>query len=259
MNNLTTALTIYVASAALYAFIGYSLGKKSFSAPSDVAAWRAFRIWWFGMALNNVINIISLLSFSAGITAVPLFVTFSVSSTLVAAAALWGLITYLLYIFTGGNRGAKLVAGFYIAFALFLFYSIYAFQPNGVALGEWQVAIQYANAPTGSALILYAISFLLLISLPPVLASIGMFTLFFRVKERSSKYRAALVPLGIFMLFGIAYLIPLALYPFGIRTGDLPWWSLMVRLVGLAGLLLIYWAYYPPAFLQKSLRVAPLT
>lgn len=253
-STILVPILIYLVSGALYAFIGMSLSKKTFAEPSDASAWRAFRIWWYGMAVNTAINAVAILVLAAGVSALPLFVFFSITSTLAASFALWGLLTYLIYVYTGNK--ARWLSYFYIAFALFLFYSIYSFQPSGVSMGAWQTSIQYANAPTGAFAFAYAVFFLLLIALPPVIGSIGMFTLFFRIKERSAKYRALLVPLGIFALFGLAYLIPLALYPFGIRTGDLPWWPLTIRMVGLVALVVIYWAYFPPEFIQKRYKVS---
>jgi hypothetical protein len=251
--NILPAITIYLISGGLYAFIGFSLGRKTFSDAADAGAWRAFRYWWFGMAVNTVLNAVAILTLAAGVTALPLFVFFSVTSTLAASLALWGLLTYLLYVYTG-NR-ARWLSYFYIAFALFLFYSIYSFQPTGVTMGAWQTSIQYAHAPTGAFGFAYAVFFLLLIALPPVIGSIGMFTLYFRIKERSAKYRALLVPLGIFALFGLAYLVPLALFPFGVRTGDLAWWPYTIRIVGVVALVIIYWAYFPPSFIQDRFKV----
>lgn len=259
MNNIVPALSIFLLSSALYAFIGYSLGKKSFADAADAKAWRAFRVWWFAMAIDNLVNAARVSLFAAGFTSVTLHVTLNLVNTLFAAAALWGLLTYLLYVFTGRARVSTWVGIFYIAFAAFLFYSVYVFHPIGVTLGDWETAITYQNPPAGIMGLAYVIFFLLLIALPPVLASIGMFTLYFRVKERSSKYRALVVPLGIFGLFGLAYLVPLVLFPFGVRTGDLAWWPFTIRIVGLLALLVIYWAYFPPTFIQKSLRVSPVT
>lgn len=252
--NIVPAIVIYLLSGALYAFIGASLRKKTFADASDAAAWRAFRYWWFGMAANTAINILAILILAAGVTALPLFIFFSVTSTLSASFALWGLLTYLVYVFTG--KTAHWLTYFYVVFALLLFYSIYSWQPTGVTLGAWETTIQYANTPTGLIAIVYVVLFILLIAVPPVIGSIGMFTLYFKVKERSAKYRALLVPLGIFALFGLAYLIPLALYPFGLRTGDLPWWPYAIRTVGLLALLVIYWAYFPPTFIQKRFKVS---
>lgn len=252
--NPSIPVVVLLLSSALYFFIGFRLGEKTYSNPSDAFAWRSFRYWWFGMSANTLLNATAILVLTAGVTALPLFIGFSIASTLAASAALWGLLTYLLYVYTGKNR-SRLVAAFYIAFALFLFYSIYSFQPAGVAMGNWEVALQYTNTPQGVPALLYVVSILLLLSLPPVIASIGMFLLFLRIKERSSRYRAALVSLGIFLLFGLAYIVPLILFPFGIRTGEIAWWPYVIRVIGLLALAIIYFAYFPPQFIQERLKV----
>lgn len=108
----------------------------------------------------------------------------------------------------------RLVAGhFLFRLVLLLIYSIYALQPGAITFSGWGTELTYQNVPSQAFGLVFAVALLLLISLPPVIAAIGFFTLFFRVKERSSKYRALLVPIGIFMLFGLSYLVPLALYP----------------------------------------------
>lgn len=253
MNHLVP-LGIFVLQALLYSFIGLRLGQKSFPDHEDQRAWNAFRTWWVGMGTNSAINALSVLAFSLGIDYLPLFLVFSITATLAAAAALWGLLTYLLYVYTGKNR-SRLVGSFYIAFALFLFASIYLFSPIGVNMGDFQVAIQYNTPPQGVPALIYAVAFILLLGLPPVIASIGMFMLFRRIKENSAKYRAGLVSLGIFMLFGLSYIVPLLLFPFGLRTGELAWWPITIRIIGIAALALIYFAYFPPAVVRQRLQV----
>ncbi len=256
MSDMNIApLIIFFANSILYFFIGHSLGKKSFENDEDARAWRAFRVWWFGMAANTGINGLSVLLLSLGVDYVPLFVVFSLAATLSAAPALWGLLTYLMYIFRGSHRASRWVAGFYIAFGLFLLVSIYVFHPIGVSLGSWEANIQYQNAPEGIFGLVYGVLLILLLSLPPILASFGMFSLYFKVTERSAKFRTLLVPLGFFCLFGVAYFIPLILILVGINLNATSWWPLTIRILGIAALVLIYFAYFPPAFLRDRLQV----
>jgi hypothetical protein len=63
------------------------------------------------------------------------------------------------------------------------------------------------------------------------------------------------VSLGIFLIFGLAYIVPLILFPFGIRTGEISWWPYAIRVIGLLALSIIYFAYFPPEFIQKRLKV----
>lgn len=253
--NSALPIVVFLVQAMLYSYIGFRLGEKTFKDKEDAGAWRAFRVWWFGMALNTLINALAILTLAMNISYLPLFIFYSLSSTLAAAAALWGLFSYLMYIFTGGSRSSKWIGGFYIFFALFLLVSIYTFNPIGVSMGEWAVSVQYQNTPTGLFALVYGVLLILLMSLPPILASFGMFSLYFRVQERSARYRALLVPSGIFGLFGLTYLIPLILLLVGLNTNELPWWPITIRVLGIASLLLIYFAYFPPRFVQKRLQV----
>lgn len=253
--NYTLPVLVFLVQAALYSFIGLRLGEKRYGDSADAGAWRAFRVWWFGMALNTLINALAVLSLAANVSYMPLFILYSLSSTMAAAAALWGLFSYLMYIFTGGSRSSKWIGGFYIAFALFLLGSIFTFQPSGVSMGAWAATVEYSNPPSGSFAVIYGVLLILLMSLPPILASFGMFSLYFRVRERSARYRAMLVPAGIFGLFGLTYLIPLILLLAGLNTNQLAWWPLTIRLIGIASLLLIYLAYFPPAWLRTRLKV----
>lgn len=253
--NSAMPVVVFLVQAMLYTYIGARLGEKSFKDKQDAGAWRAFRVWWFGMALNTAINALAILTLAINVTYLPLFILYSLSSTMAAAAALWGLFSYLMYIFTGGSRSSRWIGAFYIGFAIFLLVSIFSFQPIGVSMGEWAVSVQYQNPPTGAFALIYGVALILLMSLPPILASFGMFSLYFRVKERSARYRAMLVPAGIFGLFGLTYLIPLILLLAGLNTNQLTWWPVTIRLIGIASLLLIYFAYFPPSFIQQRLSV----
>lgn len=252
------ALIVFFANSILYFFIGHSLGKKSFENQEDSRAWRAFRVWWFGMAANTATNGLFVLLLSLGVDYLPLFVILNLAATLSAAPALWGLLTYLMYIFRGNHRASRWVAGFYIAFGLFLLISIYVFRPIGASLGTWDPAIQYQNVPEGIFGLVYGVLLIVLLSLPPILASFGMFSLYFKVTERSAKFRALLVPLGFFCLFGVAYFIPLILILVGINLNATSWWPPTIRILGILALILIYVAYFPPPFVQRWLKVKTL-
>lgn len=256
MSDMNIAsLIIFFANSVLYFFIGHSLGKKSFENNEDASAWRAYRTWWFGMSANTALNGLAVLLLGLGASYLPVFVMLSLGATLAAAAALWGLLTYLMYIFRGSHTASRWIAGFYIAFGLFLFVSIYVFHPIGITMGTWDPQVQYENAPQGVFGLVYGVLLIVLLSLPPILASFGMFSLYFKLSERSARFRSLLVPLGIFALFGLAYFIPLILILVGINLSATSWWPLTIRLVGIAALMLIYFAYFPPAFIRRQLQV----
>lgn len=249
------ALTIFFANCALYFFIGHSLRQKRLADAEDARGWCAFLFWWYGMAANTGLNGLAVLAMGLGITWLPLLIALNALAALAAAPALWGLLSYLLYIFRGNHTASRWLGRFYALFGIFLLASIYLLHPVGASMGTWEMTLQYANVPSGLFGLLYGVLLILLLSLPPILASIGMFTLFFRVRERSARFRALLVPLGFFLLFGLAYFIPLILLLLGINLNTITWWPLAIRLIGLAALGLIYIAYFPPRAVQRLLRV----
>lgn len=224
MNNLVPALVISFGSMVLYAFIGASLGKKKFADQPTAAAWRAFRIWWYGMAVRTGTSGLAVALLAAGVSNIALYVVIDVIGIAGAAAALWGLLTYLLYVFTGRPRASFWMGVFYALFFVAIVVSIIVFQPTGIHMGDFATAFDYANPPTGAFALVYGLALLLLISLPPVFAAIALLTLYSKV-----------------------------------NLGQQAWWPLTIRVVGIAALFVIYWAYYPPGFIQKTFRVSPLT
>lgn len=260
-DNITLAMLLYLVSAGLYAFIGFSLGRKTFDDKTSAQAWNAFRIWWFAMAINNVLNLLSVGLFSQGITDLNVHLAIKVANIVAPSVALWGLLSYLVYVFTGNRRANMVLTIFYVLFAIALIYGTLALQPTGVRMDEWNTALD--NRITGEQLgeaasWAIALSFLLAIALPPFLAAIGFFMLYFRVKERSQKYRSIMVPAGIIIIFGFSVILPLLLYPFGVRVSEVSWWPVTIRALGVLALIMIYWAYYPPRFIQKTLQVTPI-
>lgn len=251
MTTPITAIFIHLATSLIYAFIGLRLRHRALT-PQDQPAWRAFLTWWFGMAINAALMGLAMLLSLAGVSALALHVALSLLGTLAAGFALWGLISYLLYVFRGNWRHSRWVAGFYIAFGLYLVYTVIAFVPTRATLTTWQVLIEYQRTPGP----LYPVGLLLLFGMPPILASLAFLRLFFSLKQRSARYRAVLITLGIFLCFGVPFIMPIILYLFGILTPQLAWWPLTYRLVGVLGLLLIYLAYVPPAAIQKALGVS---
>lgn len=255
MSSPTTGLVIHALTAALFLLIGLRIRSKQYSDASDQQAWRAFILWWFGMAANSGLMALSMLLSTIGLSSLYLFVALSLLGTFAAGFALWGLLSYLLYVYTGNWGPARWVAGFYIAFGLYLVYTVFAFVPLRASLSTWQVLIEYQHTPGP----LYPVGLLLLFGLPPILASAAFLRLFFSVKEPSTRYRAVVITLGTFLFFGVPYIMPIILYLFGIITTQLPWWPLTFRLVGIFALLLIYFAYFPPAFVRKQLGVVAVT
>jgi hypothetical protein len=208
------------------------------------------------MALRTATTGLSLLLLAAGISNVPVHLVIDLVGAFGAAAALWGLLSYLIYVYTGKPRASLWLGVFYALFFIGIAVAIFSYQPIGVRMEDWNTAFTYQTAPG----VVFALSLLVLIAFPPIIAAIGFFRLFFRVKERSQKYRAFMVPLGILTLFGVPYILPLiSFFVFKFPITQQAWWPVSIRLIGILALIVIYWAYFPPNFLQKRFGVTAVT
>lgn len=231
-------------------FIAAQLGKRVVKG-DDKLAWSAFRVWWLGIGLSTALGAVKTLMILSAVDNALAYVWLGYISTAVICVALWGLLFYLLFLYTG-NKGLALPLGvFYLlVFAGLVVYSFFVLKPTGVVLDASAVTatIQYEQEANP----LYVPILALLVLLPQILGSLAYFSFYFRVRERVQKYRVLLVSVSILVWFGI----PLLALP--LDLSGLPWWSLATRIIGLAAVLAIYWAYYPPKFIQRRFRVSSI-
>jgi hypothetical protein len=85
--------------------------------------------------------------------------------------------------------------------------------------------------------------------IPPVIASIGLVLLIFRVDDRSARYRLAALSFSLLTWFGISSFAALA------GLSEVAWWPLASRVIGLVAALAIYFGYFPPATVQSRLQI----
>lgn len=237
-----------VAAASIYSYVGWCLSKRLVSSSEARLAWGSFTIWWYGLAATTLIGGFLNLFGAIGLTSLPLFVTATYINILVICLALWGLLYYLIYLFTG-NRGSLIpLAAFYVIYYAFLVYYITASSPSNVNVGRWSATLAYRAPLTGPFFVLLIV----LLLLPQILGGLAYFTLYFRVPEATQKYRILLVSWSIIIWF----LSPLIALVGGLAQQD--WWQLASRFIGLAAALTILIAYLPPRWLKQRYGIISL-
>jgi hypothetical protein len=162
--------------------------------------------------------------------------------------ALYGLMFYLLYLFTGNRNLLTPLSVFYIAYYAFLVYYIQASQPISVAVKRWSATLVYGNELRGP---LFLIAFILLL-FPQIIGSLAYFILYFRVKSATQRYRILLVSWSIIIWFLSAFLAGIS----GFSRYD--WWQVMSRLIGLGAATAILLAYQPPSWVKQRFGVTSL-
>lgn len=236
-------------SASIYAYVGWRLSKRVISSSEARLAWGSFTVWWYGLAATTLIGGFLSLFGALGVTSLPLFVTAAYINILISCLALWGLLYYLVYLFTGNKRGLVPLAIFYMIYYILVVYYITAGMPHNVNVGRWETSLVYRAPPTGP----FVAIVLAMLLLPEIIGGLAYFSLYFRVKEVTQKYRVLLVSLSIIVWF----LSPLISLAGGLAQQD--WWQFASRFIGLAPALTILMAYFPPRWLIQRYGIISLS
>src|SRR5687768_2459922 len=236
------------ATASIYSYVGWRLSKRVISSSEARLAWGSFTIWWYGLATTTLIGGFLSLFGAIGLTSLPVFVTATYLNILVLCLALWGLLYYLIYLFTGTKRSLVPLAVFYLIYYVLLVYYITASTPDNVNVGRWSATLVYRSPLTG----IFFVTILVLLLLPQIIGGLAYFTLYFRVPDVTQKYRILLVSWSIIVWF----LSPFAALAAGFAQQD--WWQLVSRMIGLAAALTILMAYLPPRWLKQRYNIVSL-
>lgn len=233
-------------SAALYIWVARIVLAKGVEGEAKRAN-TMFALWWIALAfLYLAAPFYSLPPQVFGYEDLALAVTLLNVLLLVIVAAIWGLVYYLVYLYTGNAKWFWPIAAGYFALGGILLYAVaylhpIGFQADGTLQFEHQ---QLSGAP--------AIALGLLFSLPVVLAALAYGSLFFRVKEPGPRYRIGMVAGAFILQFGwstVSSLLQLQRrYPGSITL------ALAGNALGIVAAVIILLAFRPPAAIRARLE-----
>lgn len=235
-------------SAGVYFYVGHVLNRRRPASSEAGLAWHLFVIWWYGLAASNLSSAVLNLLGAFGVANLPLFTTFTYMNLLAVCVGLFGLMFYLLYLFIGNRRLLVPLIVFYVAYYFFLVYYIQARSPISVTVERWRATLEYQNEVQGP---LFLIAILLLV-VPQIIGSLAYFTLYFKVKTATQKYRILLVSWSIIIWFLSSLLASVS----GLSQQD--WWQIVSRLIGLGASLTILMAYQPPSWIKHRFGVTAI-
>lgn len=239
--------TLAIATAILYVYVGaITLRRPTSDAPSRRAV-RLFAVWWFGLAALTLAGTLRTIVVLAGYTDPTLHNVYSWISIVPLVAILWGLVSYLGYIYIGRTSVFTVTSIFHALLLAGLAYLVAIRPVTSVALGDFGVQLGYATELSGpvTGILIAAII------LPALAAAIGYASLYFRTNDRSARYRIAMVSGAFVLWFGIAGLAT----PAGLS--DLESWPLASRVIAFLATLMVLAAYQPPRWSQKAFGLRP--
>ena len=237
-----------ILAAGIYYSVGRVLGRRRSNSEDSRAAWLLFVVWWYALAATTLSGAVLSLLGALGMAGLPLFTTFTLVNLLAICVALYGLVFYLLYLYTGNRGLLGPLTGFYIAYYILLVYYVQASGPASVEVQRWRTVLVYENQLRGPLFV----TALLLLLLPPILGGLAYFLLYFQVKSATQKYRILLVSWSIIIWFLSGLIASIT----GFSQYD--WWQIISRLIGLGAAFAILLAYQPPTWIKRRFGVTSI-
>lgn len=232
-------------TAGLLAYVGVLMARRPVS-PGARFPMRAFSAWWFAVALVNLLSSAPTWLSLAGVTDARVYAAFVYAIAAPLAAALFSLLSYLLYIYTGRRAAAVPLGLAYFAFFLFALYYFSSFGTYRVESSEWMVRTAGDAQPPAWLSALFGIT----LAGPVLAAVVGYASLYARVDGSEQRFRVAMVSAA----FGVLFVPTLAGFLAGVE--DAAWFHLVYPAAGLLGAILVVVGFRPPAALQAHWRAA---
>jgi hypothetical protein len=241
-SALVLAIADFVA-CLICLFLGWRFSHRVVS-PENRLPVLQFSLFWLGLAAVTLIEAVED-GVAAFVTpSLPLAVTLYYVEILVLCVVLWGLVGYLIHLYTGRGYLVPL-SGMYVLLYVLLVYFITASGPTAVTVTQGAVTLRYATQVGGPILGVLV----LILVVPELLASILYFTLFFRTKDRTARYRIALVSWSLLAFFGLDFVGVAARLGGGIAAVALG------AVLDIIPALVILIAYFPPRVVRERLGV----
>lgn len=240
MATLAVSAAFGIAEGLVFLYVGRELRKREVHGEA-ATAWRLFVLWWFALGALVLVGGLQALAGAAGYASLAWQLAFTYVAVAGIAVGLWGLVYYLLYLFTGSRKVLAPLTVFYAAVLVGLLWFIRVQDPYDVAVNAWSVQLKYRSTVGGAGNLLVVAGVLL----PELLAGVAYGTLFFKVRDPSQRYRIALVSVSIILWFGSS----LASNLLRVNTTDA--WQVANKLIGLSAALVILAAYKPPTFVRR--------
>lgn len=228
-------------TALLYLYIGRVLRRRIVSEDGQLAN-RMFVLWWQVLGVIGLAGVAMLGVYMAGLLEVWMYRTYILVVLLGIFAALWGLQFYLVFLYTGSRRSFLPLGVFYAIMAVATLALIeYMGPPEQLVDNGWAIETRPEPPELGLA---FSLAFTLLLVGPPLVAAVAYARLYFKTKDRTARWRIALVTGSILVWFGSSVVAT------GAQVSDDLTYQLASRLIGIAGALVILMAYKPPQWVR---------
>lgn len=239
---------VSLATACIYAYVGRLMWNRRVAGGAKLAS-QLFGVWWLSLGFVSLASAVLLIPAWLGTPNLALTVTVVYVLMIVICLAMWGLLYYLLYVYTGSSKWLWPLSAFYAVAAFGLVYLITWMEPIAVTTGNFALSIDYERRLTGWPVTLISVAF----SGPALAAAIAYGSLYLRATGRTERFRIALVSSAFVVWFG--WSITSGVLQLATKYPDSLPLLVVGRAVGLIGPLLVLLAYRPPGPIRRRFRI----
>ncbi len=232
-------------NGAAFGWVGRVVSRRKLQG-EEARANMAFVLWWYTIGGLSVVGSGFSVAAAFGHTDLALHVTLLQVALILLFIGLWGLAYYLAYLFTGNKAWFSILAVFYGVFYAWFVYLVIKARPNEVILNKYSVELGYEVELQDTSPYVAFIGLLLI--LPQIIGALAYFSLLFRVKAATQRYRIAMVAGTFLVWFGTSILASVL----NLReTTD--WYGPVSQLISIAAAFMILLAYRPPRSIVLAL------
>ena len=245
--TLAAGASLLVIPALLLFYVGLLFSRRAQTSPEPLML-SVFATFWFSgafviatIAMHSILGLFGVLDLSV-------HRALNYARTAPLALALWALLYYLVFLYTGRRALGVPLAILYAGYFGYLIWYQTTGGPLEISVSDWDVRLSPLEPASSMRATMYA----LLFGGPLILATIAYGTLFFGVHERTARYRIATVTLSFLVLFACimgALLLRLEGEPWFPLTYEVP---IVIACVG------IVLAYRPPRWVRVHWNLRPM-
>ncbi len=229
------SIVVGFAVAGVYLYVGTRLAERPVRPTARLASLQ-LALWWGGLGVSGVLAALELSFAVANLLPVALAATLYLLAVLVDVAFLWGLVGFLVYVYTGKYHLVELTAVYSVFYAMILYF-VFVQQPISVHFVAGAPALVYART---APLWLEAPIVLILLG-PELVGAVLYLSLFRRTRDHDQRVRILLVGGGILLWLLIDLFFPSS-------SGAL---VLAKNVVQVVPGLMSFAAFYPPEWLRR--------
>ncbi len=239
-------LILNIVMAALLTQLGLVVWRRRPTGPARLAG-TGFAGWWIMLGLLQISALIDLIVTRTVGWTIPGYTTYVQALLLLISVGFAGLLYYMVYLFTGRARAWIPVTIGYVAMFIVLLHWFNAADIIALNQGEFASEPVYkrdlADGPLSTV-----IGLILLV--PVFMAAIGYLSLYFKVQERSQRFRIATIGGAFTFWFGSSIIVGQAT-----DWNNTEWWPLVSSLITLLAAAGVYATFQPPRWMRKALHI----